>query len=120
MPARGSYVRDVVVENGTLHDSAVEERSGGILDREEMADDVRSARRLAKEGDIRRVSPESTDKAIDPFERTDLIAQTVVTDALIACQSVVLTDGSTGSTAKQSETEADSLFRKKRRRRNAR
>jgi hypothetical protein len=84
VPARGGNIRDVVVQHGALHNSAVEERSRGIVDGEKVEDDVRSTSRLAKERNIGRVSPESADEAMDPLERTDLIAQTVIANALVA------------------------------------
>jgi hypothetical protein len=54
------------------------------VDGEKVADDVSSTSRLAKERNVGGVAPESVDEAMDPFERTDLIAQTVIANALVA------------------------------------
>jgi len=47
---------------------------------------------------------------VNPFECTDLVAQTVVADAFIARELVVVTNSSTGNTSEQANAEADTSY----------
>jgi hypothetical protein len=76
VPSRRADVWDVVVDDCALDNRAVEQRPTLIRCRQQMAQNVRCARRFAEERDVLRIAAEFLDETMDPFHRGTLVTET--------------------------------------------
>lgn len=106
LPGGASNVRNVDIQNSTLDDGALEQRTRLVGGRVHVTQNVRSSRRRSEEGDIRRVAAKVRDEAVNPFKRLPLVAKAIVADALFACGVVVLAKRGARSEAKQPQAVA--------------